>query len=160
MDEFLSKEVIGGIVVGVVVLLIIIMGYLKAPPDTAFVISGLRRRVLIGKAGFRIPFLERVDMVRLHLMAIDVQTSSSVPTSDFIDVNVNANVTVKISSDKSLIALGAENFLNRDTEYIIGVAREVLEGNIREIIGQMSLKEMVTDRKNLRIKSKKMLNPT
>jgi flotillin len=92
-------------------------------------------------------------------MAIDVQTSSSVPTSDFIDVNVIANVTVKISSDKALISLGAENFLNRDAVYITGVAREVLEGNIREIIGQMTLKEMVTDRKKFADKVQENAKP-
>ena len=44
-------------------------GYLKAPPDTAFIISGLgKKRILIGKAGWRIPFLERVDKLSLQVM--------------------------------------------------------------------------------------------
>ena len=51
--------------IAAVVLLIVLFflaGYLKAPPDTAYIISGLRkRRILIGKAGFRVPFFERVD---------------------------------------------------------------------------------------------------
>ena len=33
------------------------LGYVKAPPDTAYIISGFRKpRILIGKAGIRIPF--------------------------------------------------------------------------------------------------------
>ena len=35
---------------------------------------------------------------------------------------------------------------SKNTEYIAGVAREVLEGNVREIVGKMKLEEMVSDR--------------
>ena len=52
--------------VAVLLLIFFISGYLKAPPDTAYIISGMRkRRILIGKAGFRIPFFERVDKLSL-----------------------------------------------------------------------------------------------
>lgn len=136
-------------VTAAVILLIIIitLGYLKAPPDTAFIISGLRRKIVIGKASIRIPFLERVDKLTLQLIAVDVKTSSAVPTADYININVDANVNIKVSSEPELIKLGAENFLNRGTEYIAHVAREVLEGNMREIVGQMTLESMVNDRK-------------
>ncbi len=134
--------------IGIIVLLIIIFtGYIKAPPDTAYIISGLRKKIIIGKARIRIPFFERVDKLKLQLIAVDVKTSSAVPTADYININVDANVNVKVSSDPQLIKLGAENFLNKDTAYVAKVAREVLEGNMREIVGQMSLEAMVNDRK-------------
>lgn len=54
-------------VIAVVALVVIIflLGYVKAPPDVAYIISGIRKkpRVLIGRAGIRIPFLERVDIL-------------------------------------------------------------------------------------------------
>ena len=128
-------------------LLIVFTGYIKAPPDTAYIISGLRKKIIIGKASIRIPFFERVDKLKLQLIAVDVKTSSAVPTADYININVDANVNVKVSSDTTLIKLGAENFLNKETAYIAKVAREVLEGNMREIVGQMSLEAMVNDRK-------------
>ncbi|MBQ9807446.1 MAG: flotillin family protein, partial [Ruminococcus sp.] len=131
----------------IILILIIAMGYIKAPPDTAYIISGLRRKIIIGKASIRIPFFERVDKLKLQLIAVDVKTSSAVPTADYININVDANVNVKVSSDPVLIKLGAENFLNKETAYVAKVAREVLEGNMREIVGQMSLEAMVNDRK-------------
>lgn len=134
-------------VVVVIVIFIIASGYLKAPPDTAYIISGLRKKIIIGKASIRIPFFERVDKLKLQLIAVDVKTSSAVPTADYININVDANVNIKVSSDPMLIKLGAENFLNRDTDYIAKIAREVLEGNMREIVGQMTLEAMVNDRK-------------
>ncbi|MDE6063262.1 MAG: flotillin family protein, partial [Lachnospiraceae bacterium] len=64
------------------ILIILITGYVKASPDTAYIISGLRKRpkILIGRAGIKIPFLEKKDELNLQLIPIDVKTSSAVPT--------------------------------------------------------------------------------
>ena len=82
----------------------------------------------------------------MKLIPIDVKTSSSVPTADYININVDAVVNVKVSDKTEMLSLAAQNFLNVNPEYIGKVAREVLEGNMREIVGQMKLEEMVSDR--------------
>lgn len=148
MEELLSLPVI---VTAVIVLLIVILfaiGYVKAPPDMAFIISGIKKKskIVIGKASIRIPFFERLDKLNLRLIPIDVKTSNAVPTADYININVDATVNVKISNEPDTLRLAAENFLNKNTEYIASVAREVLEGNVREIVGKMKLEEMVSDR--------------
>lgn len=134
------------VILAVVLLLIIASGYVKAPPDTAFIISGLRKKTIIGRASIKIPFLERIDKLSLKLIPIDVKTSTAVPTADYINIQVDAAVNVKISSEPKRLGLAAENFLNQNTDYIGRVAREVLEGNMREIVGRMKLEEMVSDR--------------
>ena len=123
-------------------------GYVKAPTDKAYIISGLRKepRVVIGKATLKIPFLERKDELVLQLIPIDVKTASTIPTADYINVRVDSNVNIKISTDDELIKLSAQNFLGKDTSYIANIAREVLEGNVREIVGKLKLEEMVKDR--------------
>ncbi len=130
------------------VILILATGYVKASPDTAYIISGLRKKpkVLIGKAGIKIPFLEKKDELNLQLIPIDVKTSSAVPTADYINIRVDAAVNVKISDNEERLGLAAQNFLNKPVEYIAQVSREVLEGNMREIVGKMNLEEMVSDR--------------
>ena len=133
-------------IIVVVVLVLLAMGYVKAPPDTAFLISGLRKKTVIGKAAIRIPFFERIDKVSLKLIPIDVKTSSAVPTADYINIRVDAVVNVKVSDDADKLKKAAQNFLNQKPDYIAQVAREVLEGNMREIVGQMKLEEMVSDR--------------
>lgn len=140
--------IIGIVVVIVLFLVIAATGYVKASPDTAMIISGLRKKpkVLIGKAGVKIPFLERKDELNLQLIPIDVKTSNAVPTADYININVDATVNVKISDDPDKLRLAAQNFLNKKPDYIARVAREVLEGNVREIVGKMALEEMVSDR--------------
>ncbi|MBQ8147422.1 MAG: flotillin family protein [Lachnospiraceae bacterium] len=138
------------IAVVVIIFLVVLFftGYVKASPDKAYIISGLRKtpKVLIGKAGIKIPFLEKKDELSLQLISIDVKTSNAVPTADYININVDATVNVKISDNPERLKLAAQNFLNKKTEYIAQVAREVLEGNVREIVGKMKLEEMVSDR--------------
>ena len=55
--------IIIAVVVVVFVLVIMVTGYKKAPPDTAYIISGLRKKVIIGKASVKIPFFERMDQL-------------------------------------------------------------------------------------------------
>lgn len=155
--------IIISIVIAIVFFLVIIFltGYVKASPDTALIISGLRRKpkVLIGKAGIKIPFLERKDALNLQLIPIDVKTSSAVPTADYININVDATVNVKISDNEERLKLAAQNFLNKKPEYIGHVAREVLEGNVREIVGKMALEEMVSDRQKFAMLVKENAEP-
>ena len=143
-----------GLIVAIVVLLIAILflaiGYLKAPPDTAFIISGLgKKRILIGKAGWRIPFFERVDKLSLKVMTVDVKTSEAVPTNEFINVMVDGVANVKVSSDPELLTRAAEALLGIAQPELIAMVTQVLEGNMREIVGSVGLKEMVQDRQGV-----------
>lgn len=149
------------VIVLIILLLILMTGYVKASPDTAMIISGLRKnpKVLIGKAGIKIPFLERKDELNLQLIPIDVKTSNAVPTADYININVDATVNVKISDNEERLKLAAQNFLNKNSEYIGRVAREVLEGNVREIVGKMALEEMVSDRQKFALLVKENAEP-
>ena len=138
------------IVLGVIVILAILAaGYLKAPPDVAYVISGIRKkpRILVGQAGIRIPFFERVDKLALGAIQIDVKTKTAVPTAEYINVKVDSTVSVRVGKEPEMIALGAQNFLNINRDTIAQKINDLLEGNIREIVGQMKLTEMVSDRK-------------
>ena len=138
------------VVLGVIIVCaILVAGYLKAPPDVAYVISGIRKkpRILVGQAGIRIPFFERVDKLALGAIQIDVKTKTAVPTAEYINVKVDSTVSVRVGKEPEMIALGAQNFLNVNRETIAAKINDLLEGNIREIVGQMKLTEMVSDRK-------------
>ena len=134
----------------IVVIVLLIMGYLKAPPDTAYIISGLgKKRILIGRAGWRVPFFERVDKLSLRVMQVDVRTTDAVPTNEFINVSVDGVANVKISSDPELLKLAAEALLGKRQEELVALVTQVLEGNMREIVGSVGLKEMVQDRQGV-----------
>lgn len=140
------------IIVGVVVIALILLvmtGYVKSPSDTAYIISGLKKepKYVIGRSSIRIPFLQRMDKLMLKMISVDVKTEDSVPTNDYINVNIDSAVKVKVSSDPAKMKIAASNFLNKNEEYIRSSVVDVLQGNVREIIGQMKLEEIVQDRK-------------
>ena len=156
----LVKFIVPAIIV-IVVLAILLSGYVKASPDTAYIISGMRKKpkVLIGRAGIKIPFFEKKDELNLQLIPINVKTSSAVPTADYINISVDAAVNVKIGDKEERLQLAAQNFLNKKVEYIAQVSREVLEGNMREIVGKMNLEEMVSDRQKFATLVKESAEP-
>ena len=81
------------IIIGVVVILFVVFilaSYIKAPTDRALIVSGLRKnpKFVIGKSALRIPFLQRVDKLELKMISVDVKTKESVPTNEYINVNI------------------------------------------------------------------------
>ncbi len=142
-----------GVIVGVVVLLFVLFfaaGYVKAAPDTAIIISGLgKRKILIGKAGFRIPFFQRMDKLSLRVFQVDIKTDEAIPTSNFINMRVDGVANLKISSDPALLNLAAESILNMNENELIVQVQQVLQGNMREIIGTVDIKRLVQDRQGV-----------
>ena len=139
--------------------------YKIAPPDTALIISGLIRRnykvrnadgtvsakkfgyrIVRGGATFYIPAIERIDQLDMCLTQVDIKTAQPVPTKEYISVLVDAVANIKIGSDDLSIATAAEQLLHYDVNQIKALAKDVLEGNMREIIGQMTIAELVQNR--------------
>ena len=146
----MNPLLIAGLVVLGLVLLLVLAGYLKAPPDTAYIISGLgKKRILIGRAGWRMPFFTRLDKLSLGVMQVDVKTSEAVPTNEFINVTVDGVANIKISSDPELLKRAAEALLGKTRAEMVTLVTQVLEGNMREIVGSVGLKEMVQDRQGV-----------
>ncbi len=149
--------------VAVLILVIIVTGYVKAPPDMAYIISGMgrKKKILIGRAGIKIPFLERKDTLLLKQISIDIKTNGYVPTNDFIGVDIDAVAKVRIMTDQQVsvigptgeqkfingIELASRNFLNMREPQIIQALTDSLQGNMREIIGTINLRDLNTDRK-------------
>ncbi len=139
-------------VIAVIVLLVLLFaaGYVKAAPDTAVIISGMgKRKILIGKAGFRVPFFQRLDKLSLRVFQVDIKTDEAIPTSNFINIRVDGVANLKISSDPQLLNLAAEAILNMNENDLIAQVQQVLQGNMREIIGTVDIKRLVQDRQGV-----------
>ncbi len=138
--------------VAVVILLVLLFvaSYVKAAPDTAIIVSGFgKRKILIGKAGFRIPFLQRIDKLSLRVFQVDIKTDEAIPTSNFINIRVDGVANLKISSDPELLDRAAESILNMSEENLINQVQQVLQGNMREIVGTVDIKKLVQDRQGV-----------
>ena len=154
--------------IGIIILILLVKllpRYKIAPPDTALIISGLLRRnykvrnsdgttsvkrfgyrIIRGGATFWIPAIERIDKLDMCLMQVDIKTAQPVPTKEYISVLVDAVANIKIGSDDLSIATAAEQLLHYDAAQIKSLAKDVLEGNMREIIGQMTIADLVQNR--------------
>ena len=126
----------------------IISGYVKAPPNKAFIISGYRKnpRVLIGRAGIKIPFLEQKNELCLEQVTIDVKTDDYIPTLDYINVKIDAVVKVKVGTSDELMQRAMQNFLDKTKDEIASDLQDSLKGNMKEIIGTMSLRDINNNR--------------
>ena len=139
------------LILAVVVLILIGVAittmYVKAPPNVAYIISGMGKnpRILIGQGGVKLPFVERLDKLYVGQLSVDIKTGQSVPTNDFINVNVDAVAKIQVDVHNGL-AEAAKNFLNMSPDEIANSLKDSLEGNMREIIGAQDLRSINTDR--------------
>ena len=139
-----------GVALVVIAILIFVTGYVKAAPDTAIIISGFgKRKILIGKAGFRMPFFQRMDKLSLRVFQVDIKTDEAIPTSNFINIRVDGVANLKISSDPELLDRAAESILNMTEDNLIRQVQQVLQGNMREIVGTVDIKKLVQDRQGV-----------
>ena len=139
-----------GVVVFVLLIIFLLCSYTKAGPDEAIMISGLgKRKILRGKAGWKLPFLQRKDRLSLKVFQVDIKTRESIPTNEFININVDGVANLKISSDPVLLERAFEATLGMKEEDLIEQVKQVLEGNMREIVGTVGIRQLVQDRKGV-----------
>ena len=154
--------IVSGVVLGVVILAVfvaVMSRYTKVGPNEVLVASGMKHKYVdpdgtVRPRGFRIkkgggtfvvPMLEKVDILSLELMTIDVQTPE-VYTSKGVPVKVDGVAQVKIKGDDISIATAAEQFLSKTTDEIKSVAMQTLEGHLRAILGTMTVEEIYQNR--------------
>src|SRR6266446_2869195 len=134
--------------------------YTKVGPNQVLVISGRRHRIIeqdgtARDVGFRIvkgggvfvwPVYEKVDILSLELLTIDVQQEQDVYTSKGVPVRVDGVAQIKVKGDDVSIATAAEQFLSKDTEAIKNIAMQTLEGHLRAILGTMTVEDIYQNR--------------
>ena len=144
-------------IAGLIVFVVGMFGFVKVPTDKVCYISGFRRRKVTGRIGFFLRWFERVDYLDLSVFSVDVNTTEDVPTNDYINITVDA--IAKLQIDETVIDIASKNFLNKKSNLIAEDVKDVLEGNLREIIGQLKIEEIVQDRKNFNEKVQENVAP-
>jgi len=133
--------------------------YTKTGPNQVLIISGRRHKIIdpdgnTREVGFRVvkgggrfvwPVIEKVDILSLELLTIDVQTPE-VYTSKGVPVRVDGVAQTKVKGDDISIATAAEQFLSKGVEDIKNIAMQTLEGHLRAILGTMTVEEIYQNR--------------
>src|SRR5512136_2036215 len=153
------------VVVGLVVVVVIFAAiwasrYVKVGPNEVLVVSGRKHRYVdpdgtvqirgfrVRKGGgtFVIPVFEKVDILSLELLTIDVQQEQDVYTSKGVPVRVDGVAQIKVKGDDISIGTAAEQFLSKGTEEIKNIATQTLEGHLRAILGTMTVEDIYQNR--------------
>src|ERR1043166_3665183 len=156
--------IIAGVVAGVVVGLFILAAlwanrYIKVGPNEVLIISGRKRvtldpdgtkrsvgyRVIKGGGSFVWPMIEKVNVLSLEILTIDVQTPA-VYTLQGVPIIVDGVAQVKVRGDDISISTAAEQFLSKGQDEIKGISTQTLEGHLRAIIGTLSVEEVYKNR--------------
>ena len=162
ISMFATPVVIGAIVLAIVSLIMFVSrNYLKCAPNAVLVLYGRKNkyvdqgetivkgfRVIAGGAAFRIPLLEQAQFMSLELMQVDVG-STNAPNKDGVLVNVEAIANVKVSSDSLKLTSAVERFLGKSEDEIKEIVQNILEGNLRQIVGTLTIEDIVRDREKM-----------
>src|SRR5437870_3791789 len=133
--------------------------YTKVGPNDVLIVSGRKHRyadpdgtvrmrgfrIVKGGGTFVIPVVEKIDVLSLELLTIDVQTPE-VYTSKGVPVRVDGVAQIKIKGDDISIATASEQFLSKSTDEVKNVATQTLEGHLRAILGTMTVEEIYQNR--------------
>jgi flotillin len=149
---------IATLVIVVVVVMLVIMvfsRYTKVGPNQVLIVSGRKHklddgsvvgfRIVKGGGTFVLPVFEKVDLLSLELVTIDVQTPE-VYTSKGVPVKVDGVSQIKVKGDDVSIRTAAEQFLGKSQDEIRNIATQTLEGHLRAILGTMTVEEIYQNR--------------
>ncbi len=156
--------------VGILLFLFLVRNFLYiCRPNEALIFTGRQRvkdgvdlgplvilgRGVVGQApeyagcgkgrAWRMPVIERVDRLDMTAMSIDIVVSNAYSAGN-IPLKIHAIANVKIHSDTKLIRNAIERFLGQSKHEIMMVAKQTLEGALREVLAQMTPEQVNYER--------------
>ena len=147
MLEVLLPIIVPIVSVVAIILLVIAIGksMYKIPlTNEAMVVTGpFGSKTVIGKGCFVIPIIQKCGKMSLENIQADFTSRDEIPTKDAINILVDAVANVSISQEPELLKIASSKFLGYSIRDIREIITPVLEGNIREIISQTTLKELI-----------------
>jgi len=141
-----------------VVLLLVIFGtlaafamrYKRCPSDKILVIygkisGGRSKRCIHGGAAFIWPMIQAYQFLDLTPISMDIKLERA-STQDNIDLDVPSTFTVDISTEAGVSENAAERLLGLTLNDIQQLAQDIIFGQMRHVIANMTFEELTTDR--------------
>lgn len=158
-NQPVNIQLVVGVSIGVLVAFFILVMLIKTfivicPPNQVLVISGRRKggelsnqgyRLVFGGRDYRIPIFEQVERLDLTTIPINISVKNAYSKGG-IALHVQAVANIKISSSPVLVKNAIERFMGRERGDIIRVAKDTLEGNLREVLATLTPEQVNEDR--------------
>lgn len=137
------------LVVVVLFLFFFVSRYKRCPADKILVIYGKTgqgsAKCIHGGAAFIWPVIQDYQYLDLQPMSIDVNLSDALSKQN-IRVSVPSQFTVAISNKPNLMKAAAERLLGMKRPAVVGLAEDIIMGQMRLVIANMDIEELNTDR--------------
>jgi flotillin len=164
MDGMMIGIVVVASIVGfIIIIALFVANYIKAEPHEAIILTGRKhkrviedehgRRVvrtgwrsIVGGATLKIPIIEKVNRITLELMNLSDVKVVNAYSKEGVPITIDAVANVKISAEEEMLGRAIERFLGSDKPHIKQIIRETLEGQLRDIIGVLTVEQLYQER--------------
>lgn len=120
--------------------------YRKVGPNRALIVYGRGgTKVVVGGGTVVMPLFQKADEFNLELMSFDVAPSYTLYTNQGIPLTVEAITQLKVENDDEKIKRAANQFLSKRDDDRQMMVRQVMEGHLRGIVGQLTVEQLVKD---------------
>jgi flotillin len=130
-------------------IILVLLCWRKVPADKAMVITGLKKRMISGKGGFLVPFLETSCIISLENISMTTDVTEA-PSQQGIFVDVVGTAVVKVENTTESVFKAVEQFCSGTAvstkETISLMVEQILEGKLRGIISTMTVEQINNDR--------------
>lgn len=120
--------------------LIITGGLLKGPYLTVVPETSTRVKVVKGGGAFVWPIIQQAQVINMDTFTYEVQVNN-VMTKDNVKVNAKATATLRIGSDRKMIAIASEKIMGLKQDDLMDQMERITTGAIRDTLSQLSPKD-------------------
>lgn len=160
-----SIFILAAILAVVVILTVIgiLSRYRKCKPDEVLVVYGKTggekksAKLYHGGAAFVLPIIQSYDILSMKPMQIDCRLTGAL-SSQNIRVDVPTTITVAISTDPDIMQNAAERLLGMHDEEKENLITDIVYGQMRLIIADMTIEELNADRDKFLDKARKNID--
>jgi flotillin len=127
--------------------------YKRCPSDRVLVVygrvgEGRSARCMHGGAAFILPIIQDYQFLDLRPMSIDIQLNNALSKQN-IRVSVPSTFTIGITTDPDKMGNAAERLLGLNNAQITQLAKEIIFGQMRQVVATMRIEEINADRDQL-----------
>jgi len=145
------------------ILLLLITRYKRCPSNKILVVygkigGGQASKCLHGGGAFVIPLIQDYDFLELEPIQIEIPLRGAL-SAENIRVNVPSTFTVAIGTEPAVMQNAAIRLLGLTHEQFEGQARDIIFGQLRQVIASMHIEEINRDRDSFLAAIQKQMEP-
>lgn len=144
-----TVSILAALLLLVVLPMIYVQNYIKVPPNEVAVFTGRGQpKVVRGGARFRMPGIERVDIMSLEPFNVSINLQNAL-SNNGVPVNVEAVGLVRIGSADDAVQTAVQRFLTSDLDDLQRQINDILAGSLRGITATMTVEDLNSNRDTL-----------